>query len=167
MRGEHTPETEEYGISSFVFSNPRPFHPERFQELLAIKWDGVIRAKGFFWLATKPEFAGEFSQAGGIRRFKPIGTWWAAKSKDEWPTEQTQINEINKNWHPVFGDRKQEIVIIGKKENFEAVRCALESTLLTDEEVELGFAGWKAFNDPFPGWKRQASEEDVNQHVHE
>jgi G3E family GTPase len=163
MRGEHTPETEEYGISSFVFSSPKPFHPERFKELLDMKWEGVIRAKGFFWLATKPDFAAEFSQAGGIRRFNPIGTWWATKSREEWPTEVDRVAEIKANWHPVFGDRKQEIVVIGSQEHFAAIKEALELALLTDEEIKLGFEGWKNFIDPFPSWKKLTENETEQQ----
>ncbi|MBZ4261260.1 GTP-binding protein, partial [Mycobacterium tuberculosis] len=85
LRGEHTPETEEYGITSFVFRARRPFHPTRFWQVMENELDGVVRSKGYFWLASRPEFAGSWSQAGGIARQGRGGMWWASVPKGRWP----------------------------------------------------------------------------------
>ncbi|NBX77702.1 MAG: GTP-binding protein, partial [Proteobacteria bacterium] len=136
IRGQHTPETEEYGISSFVFQESRPFDPHRLHSLFSKKWAGVIRAKGFFWISSRKDLAWEFSQAGGMRRWTTIGTWWASKKSEEWPKEPERQIEIKKDWHPRFGDRKQKIVVIGKKEHFGAIKKALRTALATDTEIE-------------------------------
>lgn len=159
MRGEHIPETEEYGIASFTFSERKPFHPQRLFELFKMKWEGVIRAKGIFWLASRPRFVGELSQAGGIRRYKPLALWWASKPKEEWPSELESISEIRKDWHPLFGDRRQELVFIGRKIHETALREALQDALLTEEEIHQGANKWLEFEDSFPGWSRMTSDE--------
>jgi G3E family GTPase len=153
LRGEHTPETEEYGISSFVYRARRPFHPQRFMDCLRKEWPGVLRSKGFFWLASRMEWAGSFSQAGAACRTEAAGFWWAAVDKKTWPIEQEQCEEIMKLWKKPWGDRRQEIVIIGQNLDQAALTARLDACLLTDAEMKLGEAGWRKFADPFLEWR--------------
>lgn len=96
LRGEHTPETEEYGIGSFVYRARKPFHPQRFFDFVNSEWQGVIRSKGFFWLACNPEFAGSWSQAGAMARHGVAGYWWAAVPDEHWPEDQSSRDAIEK-----------------------------------------------------------------------
>ncbi len=96
------PETEEYGISSFVYRARGPFEPAKLHAFFARSWPGVVRAKGFFWLATRPEWVGELSQAGAFVRNEAIGYWWAAVPKDNWPDDDDLIARINKGWHRLW-----------------------------------------------------------------
>lgn len=160
LRGEHTPETEEYGISSFVYRARRPFHPERFMAALCTEWPGVLRSKGFFWLATRMEWAGNYSQAGAACRTEAAGFWWAAMDHRDWPDDKEECDEIMKLWKKPYGDRRQEIVIIGKDMDREKVASKFDACLLTDEEMALEPEMWRAkFHDPFPVW-REATEEE-------
>jgi G3E family GTPase len=159
MRGEHTPETVEYGIGSFVFRSRRPFHPTRFHALIHEEWPGVIRSKGFFWIATRPEWVGEWSQAGGACRFGVVGRWWAEQDEEEWPTDDAMRARIEADWDPELGDRRQEVVVIGTKER-EGMRERLEACLLSDAEMALGPTGWADFDDPFPEWDSFDDEDD-------
>jgi G3E family GTPase len=151
-RGSHMPETEEYGITSFVYRARRPFHPARFNELIAEEWPGVIRSKGYFWLATRMEFAGGWSQAGGICGSHAAGLWWAAADRALWPEDEAAREPIWKNWREPFGDRRQELVLIGIDMDRDAITARFDECLLTDEEMELGPLGWSTFADPFPRW---------------
>lgn len=160
LRGEHTPETEEYGISSFVYRARRPLHPERFMAALRTAWPGVLRSKGFFWLATRMDWAGSYSQAGAACRTEAAGFWWAAVEKAEWPDDPEQCEEIAKLWQKPWGDRRQEIVIIGQDLDRAAITAKLDACLLTDEELAVGPQGWLAnFKDPFLEWRRVTGEE--------
>ncbi len=151
LRGEHTPESEEYGISSFVYRADRPFHPERFWDLLNRKWKGVVRSKGFFWLATRMEEACVWSQAGVSFRLEPGGNWWATVPEADWPEDAAERAVILKGWHPQWGDRKQEIVIIGMDMDREKLTAQIDACLLTDAEMAYGPAGWiENMKDPFP-----------------
>ena len=154
LRGEHTPETEEYGISSFVYRARRPFHPERFMATLLGKWPGVLRSKGFFWLATRMEWVGNYSQAGAAYRTEAAGFWWAAMDQQDWPDDKNQCNEIIKLWKKPWGDRRQEIVIIGKDMNRDLISSRFDSCLLNDDEMALGPEIWRSkYYDPFPKWR--------------
>ncbi|MDI1446877.1 zinc metallochaperone GTPase ZigA [Polyangium sp. 6x1] len=159
MRGEHVPETEAYGLGSFVLRDHRPFHPARLYALMHEEWPGVIRSKGFFWLATRPEWVAEWSQAGGACRFGVVGKWWAAQSKEDWPEDEDARQRIESDWDPELGDRRQEIVIIGTAER-EGMRARLEACLLSDEEMALGPEGFRQFEDPFPPWDLAEEEAD-------
>ena len=153
LRGEHTPETEEYGIGSFVYRARRPFHPARFAAALKNDWQGnVLRSKGFFWLASRPEAAGEWSQAGGIVRHGPAGIWWADAPREHWPEDAEQRALIEAEFVGEYGDRRQEIVFIGQ--NLEPANTCqtLDSCLLSDTEMAMGKELWKRFEDPFPRW---------------
>ncbi|MDZ4788932.1 MAG: zinc metallochaperone GTPase ZigA [Blastochloris sp.] len=152
LRGEHKPETEEYGITSFVYRSRKPFHPARFHEVLKQKMAGVIRAKGFFWLSTRMDWAGALSQAGRMKSVEPAGTWWASMPQTSWPTEQEQIDIIQKNYKKPYGDRRQEIVFIGQEMNQAAITRLIDAALLTDAELSMGEELWANFPDPLPDW---------------
>jgi G3E family GTPase len=109
----HTPETEEYGVRSFIYRARRPFDPERFQSFIDKGWPGVVRAKGFFWLATRPDFVGEISQAGALVRTGKRGRWWSSVPRQYWPEEPEWQRAMEPYFHKVWGDRRQEIVFIG------------------------------------------------------
>lgn len=152
LRGEHTPETEEYGIRSFVFRARRPFHPQRFWDVTHNEMKGVVRSKGFFWLASRPHYAGSWSQAGGVVRQGLAGMWWVSAPRERWPEDEESLKFIMGNWVEGTGDARQEIVFIGIDMDEDALRQKLESALLTDDEVEHGLENWQAFPDPFEPW---------------
>ena len=167
LRGEHTPETEEYGISSFVYRARRPFHPGRFMKCIQGEWPGVVRSKGFFWLATRNDLAGAWSQAGLACRTECGGSWWAAVPKNEWPDDEEQCQEIAKLWKEPWGDRRQEIVVIGMSLEREEVTELLDGCLLTDAEMSIGPEGWAAtFEDPFTPWVLRAEAEPEVESTH-
>jgi len=153
LRGEHTPETEEYGISSFVFRSRRPFHPQRLFELFHSDWDGVVRAKGHFWLASRMEFVGEMSQAGSALMHQAAGFWWAATPDADLPTDAEDRAAIRQQFEGPYGDRRQELVFIGIHMDEDSMRRRLEACLLNDAEMALGADAWKQLDDPFPEWR--------------
>ncbi|MFI0474479.1 zinc metallochaperone GTPase ZigA [Halomonas sp. HMF6819] len=155
MRGEHVPETEEYGISSFAYHARRPFHPAKFFELLHSEWfgEGLLRSKGFFWLATRPQWAGQWSQAGGIAHHGVAGMFWKAIPESRWPTDPEYRGFIEEKWVEPFGDMRQELVFIGQNMNKARMRAALDGCLLSEEELLEGIEAWKALPDPFPTWE--------------
>ncbi|VFR82201.1 Putative metal chaperone, involved in Zn homeostasis, GTPase of COG0523 family [plant metagenome] len=152
LRGEHVPETEEYGIGSFVYQARRPFHPERFAAVVNSEWPGVVRSKGFFWLATHPSLAGSWSQAGAVARHGVAGYWWAAMAKDQWPEDPETLKLIQSKWMDGVGDARQELVLIGIGMDEAALRARLDACLLTDGEMALGPHGWMAWPVPFADW---------------
>ncbi|NIE73533.1 GTP-binding protein [Pantoea sp. Ap-967] len=152
MRGTHTPETEEYGIRSFVYRARRPFHPQRFHALVEREWPGVVRSKGYFWLASEPAMAGNWSQAGAVARHGPAGYWWAAIPEDRWPTDTESIENIRAKWDKDVGDARQELVLIGMDMDEPSLRASFDACLLTDEEMALGPKGWMKLPNPLPGW---------------
>ncbi len=154
MRGEHVPETEEYGIGSFVYRARRPFHPDRFYQFLAGGWrfGNLVRSKGYFWLASRFNQAGAWSQAGGIMHHGFAGLFWSAMPKDQWPEHPEHRASIEEKCEGPFGDRRQELVFIGQKLDEGRARASLEACLLTDEELAAGPDEWKKFSDPFPQW---------------
>ena len=153
---DHVPETEEYGIRSFVYRAKRPFHPARFKAFLDESWPGVIRAKGFFWLATRPHHVGELSQAGALVRSGRLGLWWASVPRRHWPEDPAARDAIDRHSDPVWGDRRQELVFIGADPMDEAdIRRRLDACLVDADSFEL--ARWANLPDPFPVWVRQVS----------
>ncbi|HAV1480364.1 TPA: GTP-binding protein [Enterobacter hormaechei subsp. steigerwaltii] len=152
LRGEHTPETEEYGITSFVFRARRPFHPTRFCYFLENELGGVVRSKGYFWLASRPEYAGSWSQAGGVARQGLGGMWWASVPRDQWPDDEQSLKFIESNWVDGIGDARQELVFIGIEMNEAELRAKLDAALLTDEEMAEGPHFWSQYPDPIESW---------------
>ncbi|MBL8678166.1 MAG: GTP-binding protein [Myxococcales bacterium] len=159
LAGEHTPETEAYGIKSFVYRARRPFHPERFRAWLDSEWVGVVRSKGFFWLASRMNEVGSWSQAGPAGTVTGAGFWWAAAPKEAWPDDESHLREINALWQEPFGDRRQELVLIGVHMDEAALRVCFDRCLLSDEEMSGGPSAWERFEDPFDAW-HGGSEED-------
>jgi G3E family GTPase len=152
---DHVPETEEYGIRSFVYRAKKPFHPARFKAFLGETWPGVVRAKGFFWLATRPHHVGELSQAGALVRSGRLGLWWAAVPRQHWPQDRAAVEAIASASDPVWGDRRQELVFIGADPMDEAaLRRRLDACLVEAETFEP--ARWANLPDPFPLWARKA-----------
>ncbi|WP_221964810.1 GTP-binding protein [Rhizobium leguminosarum] len=145
--GEHVPETEEYGVSSFVYRTRRPFDPKRFRAFLDEPWPGVIRAKGHFWLATRPRHVGLMSVAGVQRRCEPMGLWWAAVPRQDWPSHQRFRQQLESRWDSAWGDRRQELVFIGVDMDETGVRTALDDCLANSDPRD-----WSALEDPFPAW---------------
>ncbi|MGC5311497.1 GTP-binding protein [Micromonospora zamorensis] len=152
LNGGHVPETEEYGISSIVFRDHRPLHPQRLWDLLAGGLDvfGVVRSKGFLWLASRPDVQALWSQAGPSGRCDPVGV--PVVVSGEWPADPDERIELESRWHPVFGDRQQELVLIGIDLDGQGLRAALAACLLTDTEIVAGEDAWRALPDPFPEW---------------
>ncbi|KZN50060.1 zinc metallochaperone GTPase ZigA [Pseudoalteromonas luteoviolacea] len=155
LRGEHVPETEEFGISSFVYAARKPFHPQRFYDFLHSKdkKGKLIRSKGFFWLASRPQFAGSWNQAGGMAQYGVAGLFWKAVPQEQWPTDPEYIDAIQDMWEEPYGDMRQELVFIGQKLDKQAIIDALNDCLLSEEEMALGMQLWSTLPDPFPEWE--------------
>ncbi|MCG6659587.1 GTP-binding protein [Halomonas campisalis] len=155
LRGEHIPETEEYDIGSFAYHARRPFRPQAFFELLHGDWFGgkLLRSKGFFWLATRPQFAGQWSQAGGIAHYGFAGMFWKAVPESRWPDDPDYRAAILDKWQEPFGDMRQELVFIGQNLDEARIRQALDACLLSEEELLAGKEAWQALPDPFPVWE--------------
>jgi G3E family GTPase len=152
LRGEEHSEVDEYGISSFVYRARRPFHPDRIWNLFQTAWEGVIRSKGFFWVASRPTQIGSWSQAGGISSVEGGGIWYAAQDQSEWDADDEELERIQKIWDADFGDRMQELVLIGQDMNQESLTKMFDECLLTDAELKKGKAFWSSYRDPFPEW---------------
>ncbi len=161
MRGEEIPETAEYGITSFVYRARRPFHPERLLQLLRDKkrLAGLLRSKGYCWIATRPQYAALWSQAGQVTELSPQATWWDCISRTEWPEDSATRATILAQFEGEYGDRRQELVFIGKQMDEAAIRAAVDSCLLTDAEFRTGPDEWVKLPDPLPAWN--LSEEDT------
>ena len=149
---DHTPETEEYGVTSFVYRARDPFDPEKIHSFFNQEWPGVIRAKGFFWISSRPNFVGEVSQAGAFVRHQGIGKWWAAVNEEQWPDDKSFRLNINKIWAKGYGDRRQEIVFIGLKNemNESLIKNKLDGFLIKNYSINL--ANTFRYKDPFPEW---------------
>ena len=156
MRGEHVPETEEYGIGSFSYEARRPFHPEKFHQFLHTteKFGKLLRSKGYFWLATRPQLAGQWSQAGGIASYGFAGMFWKAIPEKDWPDDEDYLASIKKQWVEPFGDMRQELVFIGQGLDQSKMIEALDECLLSEEEVLKGKSYWSTLSDPFPAWNQ-------------
>ena len=155
MRGDHTPETEEYGISSFSYVARRPFLPEKFFNFVhdTQKFGKLIRSKGYFWLGSRLEYAGQWSQAGGIARYGFAGMFWRSVPKKDWPTDEESLKTIKENWVEPFGDMRQELVFIGQNLDQEAMIQALDDCLVSEDDMLKGEEFWTSLEDPFPPWQ--------------
>jgi G3E family GTPase len=150
---DHVPETEEYGVASFVYRARRPFEPEKVMAVLNGDLQGVIRAKGHFWIATRPEWVAEFSLAGALSSIKPMGTWWASVPKERWPEHDSIPSYITAHWQEPWGDRRQEIVFIGAGIDWAKIRGQLDAALVS-EDIAKSLETLPDFPDPFPLWRR-------------
>ena len=151
---DHVPETEEYGVASFVYRARRPFHPERFNAFLTRTWPGLVRAKGLFWLATRPGRVGEISLAGAICQTGAIGRWWASVPKQHWPTAPDWRSWLRSHWVPGYGDRRQELVFIGIGMDEAAMRAELDACLVGPADPgRFDPVKLKDLPDPFPIWE--------------
>ncbi|KMM77738.1 zinc metallochaperone GTPase ZigA [Pseudomonas deceptionensis] len=159
LRGEHVPETEEYGIASSAYRARRPFHPERFFNFIERPWTNgkLLRSKGFFWLASKYQEAGSWSQAGGLMRYGFAGRWWRYVPRDQWPQDPEAKAEILQKWLPDTADCRQELVFIGQHIDFALLTAELDACLLSDAEMALGAEGWKQLSDPFGEWHEEVA----------
>lgn len=152
LRGEHVPETEEYGIASFVYRARKPFHPERLWQWFNTEWPGVVRSKGRYWIASRPELCATWSQAGAVTRTELAGMWWVATPSEYWPEDADSFQHIKSRWEEPYGDRQQEIVIIGMQMDKANIEASFNACLLTEDEIALGMASWRQLTDPFPKW---------------
>ncbi len=151
---DHVPETEEYGVTSYVYRARQPFIPEKILATLNGDMPGVIRAKGHFWIATRPEWVAEFSLAGSLSSVKPIGTWWAQVPQDRWPDNPSAQAYIKQHWVAPWGDRRQELVFIGADIDWPALKAKLDACLVPTVVAAGPEALPLDMPDPFPGWRR-------------
>ena len=147
---DHVPETEEYGVSSFVYRARQPFDPAKVHDVLNGDLPGVIRAKGHFWVATRPNWVAEFSLAGAMSSVAPLGGWWAAVPQERWPDHPEALAKMRENWVEPWGDRRQELVFIGAGMDKAAITAALDACLI--DATEFTPQNWKGLADPFPQW---------------
>ena len=151
----HQPESEEYGITSFVYRARQPFHPGRIHAVLNGDLPGVIRAKGHFWMASRPNWVAEFSLAGAVSTVTPLGGWWASVPRERWPTHPDALSEVAEKWVEPWGDRRQELVFIGAGMDEAALRNSLDAALML--ATDFTPLAWTGLSDPFPEWKRKAA----------
>jgi len=151
---DHVPESVEYGIESFVYRARRPFDPVKFRKFLNLTWPGVVRAKGHFWLATRPDWLGEMSQAGSQVTSQALGRWWAAVPKNRWPDGDTFESMVRAKWDPMWGDRRQELVFIGIGMDRAWIEKRLDQCLVKEKTFAPG--QWAHLPDPFPVWGQEA-----------
>ncbi|MAZ22454.1 GTP-binding protein [Roseovarius sp.] len=153
---DHVPETEEYGVTSYVYRARRPFVPEAIHAVLNGDLPGVIRAKGHFWIATRPEWVAEFSLAGALSSVAPLGQWWASVPEARRPDHDSARAYMQAHWQEPWGDRRQEIVFIGSGIDWPALRARLDAALVPEAAVRgpEALAALAGMADPFPGWRR-------------
>lgn len=169
MAGNAESESDSNGVTSLMYRARRPFHPQRF-------WDfwmegehtpGILRSKGYFWLATRNAMSGFWSHVGQVLAAEPGGTWWAETPRAEWPTDDPElIAELNSVWDEVWGDRRQELMLIGQDLDAAAVRDALNNCLLTDSEMQSGPSSWGRLEDPFGSWDAEHACDGSQDHDH-
>ena len=152
LAGEHIPETEEYGIASFTYETAHPFDAEKLWAFVHDddNWRGVLRSKGFFWLAADHSVAYEWAQAGGVVNVHPIGFWWAAVPREHWGHPEGQRPDQDPSWHPRYGDRAQRIVFIGQQMDEPAMRARLDACLLDKTLADDDSEAWADLPNPFP-----------------
>jgi len=150
---DHVPETEEYGVTSYVYRARQPFVPEKIVKLLNGDMPGVIRSKGHFWIATRPDWVVEFSLAGALSSISPLGQWWATVPEERRPTDPTAQAYLEANWQEPWGDRRQEIVFIGAGIDWPALKARLDECLVPVLTAS-GIDELPSYPDPLPEWKR-------------
>jgi G3E family GTPase len=156
LEGHHTPETEEYGVESFVMRSREPLHPERFVKFMEHPFAGVIRAKGYVWMASRPEWVVSYSRAGNKATVEPVGQWWAAAAKERLPAPGTADRKsIDARWQEPYGDRMNELVFIGHKMDRPDIEEGFKRCKLNFSETRKGIKSWRDLPDPFPVWTRK------------
>ncbi len=150
---DHVPETEEYGVASYVYRARLPFVPARILEVLNGDLPGVIRAKGHFWISTRPDWVAEFSLAGALSSVQPLGTWWASVPEERRPTHDNARAYMQAHWQEPWGDRRQEIVFIGAGVDWPTLRARLDACLVP-AVAGMGHDNLPDYPDPFPIWRR-------------
>jgi G3E family GTPase len=158
MRGEHVPETEKYGIGSFTYTARHPFHPQKFYDFLhSTDIQGkLIRSKGYFGLARRPELAGQWSKAGSMARYGFGGMFWKAVPRERWPEDEDYLASIAASWQEPLGDMHQELVFIGQNTDRDHFMHTLDTCLLDDDALLAGREHWQSLPDPFPAWEAEA-----------
>ncbi len=149
---DHIPETEEYGVASYVYRARRPFEPEKIHELLNGQLPGVIRAKGHFWIGSRPQWVIEFSLAGALSSISPLGTWWASVPQERWPDDDRARAYAKSLWVEPFGDRRQEIVFIGAGIDWPLLKSRLDACLI-GENAGDELSAFAHLPDPFPAFR--------------
>ena len=158
-------EADEYGVTSFAYQTRRPFHPQRLHEFLSGSLPHVVRAKGYFWIASQPDIVANWSLAGAIGRFEALGAWFAATPRHRWPQDEETLRKVAARFVEPYGDRQQELVFIGIGLDEKTLRSGLDACLLTPTEEQLGLSAWESFADPFPLWQknRRAAQSKLTQ----
>ena len=154
---DHTPETEEYGVSSFVFRARRPFIPQKIMAILNGNLPGVIRAKGHFWISSRPDWVAEFSLAGALSTVSPLGTWWASIPEERRPDHESARTYMQAHWQEPWGDRRQELVFIGAGIDWPQIKLMLDDCLVP-ESLAKNPQTLPDYPDTFPIWRRQEAE---------
>lgn len=162
LEGLHTPETEAYGITSFVLRSHEPLHPWRFSTFMDMLLPGLIRAKGYVWLASRPEWVVNYSRAGNTATHEPVGRWWAAAPRERWPGKGTpERQNIDARWKEPFGDRLNEVVFIGRNMDRAAIEEAWKAMHLNFTETRKGMKAWRELRDPFPVWQQAQTRQEA------
>jgi G3E family GTPase len=152
LSGTEMSSTDLFGISGFRYQSRQPFHPQRFMQFVRSEWPGVVRCRGFFWLASRMDWMGEMSQAGASRRHRAAGAWWATVLTGKEPDPQSIESLAGVPWDPRFGDRRQQLAFVGIDMDQADLRARLDECLLDDGELARGPELWQRYPDPFPPW---------------
>ena len=145
--------TQAYRVERLVYQRRRPFHPERLMRFIDTDWPWTLRTRGQFWIASRPDWAGDIQQAGRSVSIRPFGYWWASDIVGGCtPDEPTLRDELSRLWHPVYGDRRQHIAVLGVDMDIDALEQRLDACLLTDAELVAGWDRWRELSDPWPAW---------------
>jgi len=148
------PATHAYPVSRLIYRRRRPFHPERLATFLDTDWPWALRVRGQFWVASRPEWAADIQQAGCSVSIRPFGYWWASETVGgRAPDDASLRRDLDELWHPVYGDRRQHIAILGIDLDTDAMRQRLDDCLLTDAELAGGWNHWHDMADPWPVWR--------------
>ena len=142
-------------MSSFVYRARRPFDPGKVHAVLTGDLPGVIRAKGHFWIATRPNWVAEFSLAGAMSSVTPLGGWWISVPRERWPKDEEAVGKVMERWLEPWGDRRQEIVFIGSGKDRAGIEAMLDAALVPEREFVP--EAWSGLPDPFPAWGRKAA----------
>lgn len=150
---DHVPETEEYDVTSYVYRARQPFVPEKIVKALNSEMPGVIRSKGHFWIATRPDWVVEFSLAGALSSISPLGRWWASVPDEYRPKDGPALRYFQETWQEPWGDRRQEIVFIGSGIDWPALKARLDECLVP-ETTASSLDELPSYPDPLPEWRR-------------